>query len=111
MEKYAAQHDVPIVGPACARVLYQLARLIHAPRVFAVGSAMGYSALLSRLRTGGLFVTDNVLLSGHVARPATRGDGRTRAVQEFNRLIYRSPRLFTTILPLRDGLAVSLKVH
>jgi predicted O-methyltransferase YrrM len=66
---------------------------------------------LPRLRTGGLFITDNVLLSGHVARPAARGDGRTRAVQEFNRLIYRSPRLFTTILPLRDGLAVSLRVH
>jgi hypothetical protein len=26
-------------------------------------------------------------------------------------LIYDSPRLFTTILPLRDGLAVSLKVR
>ncbi|HET7840325.1 MAG TPA: O-methyltransferase, partial [Terriglobia bacterium] len=45
MERYAAQHGVPIVGPACGRVLYQLARLAGARRVFEMGSAIGYSTL------------------------------------------------------------------
>jgi predicted O-methyltransferase YrrM len=46
----------------------------------------------------------------NAARPAAPGDARTRAVQKFNRLMNQSPSLFTTILPLRDGLAVSWKL-
>jgi predicted O-methyltransferase YrrM len=178
METYARRHQVPIVGPACGRVLYQLARLIRARRVFELGSAIGYSTLwlaravgpqgmvyytdddpdnarragvldririlageslesfkgtrgsfdlifndvdktrypavfrlaVPRLRVGGLFVTDNVLYHGHVATKPSKGDAKTRAVLEFNRLIYGSPRLFTTIIPLRDGLAVSQRL-
>jgi len=181
MERYAAEHDVPIVGPACGRVLHQLARVCRARRVFEMGSAIGYSTLwlaravgpkglvfytdsdpanarraegylrrarvldrvrlltgdavellrtskgefdlifndvnkdqypavlklaVPRLRIGGLLITDNVLWHGRVTSPAPDGDAHTAAVLEFNRLIYRSPRLFTTVIPLRDGLAV-----
>lgn len=60
-----------------------------------------------RLRKGGLLVADNVLWSGRVADK--NPDASTRAVLEFNRLIYNSPELFTTILPIRDGLAVCIK--
>ncbi len=45
MERYAAKHKVPIVGPACARVLHQLALAVRARRVFEMGSAIGYSTL------------------------------------------------------------------
>jgi predicted O-methyltransferase YrrM len=64
-----------------------------------------------RLRRGGLFVTDNVLWSGRVAHPAEKNErsASTRAIQEFNRLLYSSKELFPTILPLRDGVAVALK--
>jgi caffeoyl-CoA O-methyltransferase len=61
-----------------------------------------------RVRKGGLFVTDNVLWSGRVATenpPAAS----TKAILEFDRLLYNSPDLFTTILPIRDGVAVALK--
>jgi len=61
-----------------------------------------------RLRRGGLFVTDNVLWSGRVAQN-TPPDASTKAIQEFNRLLYQTPELMTTILPLRDGVAVALK--
>jgi predicted O-methyltransferase YrrM len=63
---------------------------------------------LSRLRKGGLLVADNVLWSGRVAekKPA---EATTKAILEFNRLLYSSPELFTTILPIRDGLAVAVK--
>jgi caffeoyl-CoA O-methyltransferase len=183
MEDYAARHDVPIVGPAVARVLQQLALMINAQTVFELGSAIGYSTIwwaqavgekgrviytdgdpknaerargyfaragvsnritlhtgdalevLSeqkqqydiifndvdkedyprvlrlvspRLRKGGLFITDNVLWSGRVAEKNPE-DAATKAILEFNRLLYNSPDFFTTILPIRDGLAVALK--
>ncbi|HYA23067.1 MAG TPA: O-methyltransferase [Terriglobales bacterium] len=61
-----------------------------------------------RLRKGGLFVTDNVLWSGRVV-DKNPTEVRTKAILEFNRLIYNSPDLFTTILPVRDGVAVAIK--
>jgi caffeoyl-CoA O-methyltransferase len=69
------------------------------PRVFRL--------VLPRLKSGGLFITDNVLWSGRVGKP--NPDATTKAILEFNKLIYNSPDLFTTILPLRDGVAVCIK--
>jgi caffeoyl-CoA O-methyltransferase len=70
------------------------------PRVFRLA--------LPRLRPGGLFITDNVLWSGRVAEKNPK-DTRTKAIAEFNRLLYDSRDLFTTILPIRDGVAVAVK--
>jgi caffeoyl-CoA O-methyltransferase len=175
-------NDVPIVGPAVGRILYQLAVIAGARKVFEMGSAIGYSTIwwaravgeggrviytdgdaknadqarryferagvsqritvrvgdalellseekepydiifndvdktdyprvfrlaLPRLKSGGLFVTDNVLWSGKLAQP--NPDAETAAILEFNKLIYGSKDLFTTILPIRDGVAVCVK--
>ena len=183
MEDYATKNDIPIVGPAVARVLQQLALTIKAKTVFELGSAIGYSTIwwaqavgeqgkvvytdgdpknaerarsyfaragvtkqislhtgdaleflseqkeefdiifndvdkddyprvlrlvAPRLRKGGLFVTDNVLWSGRVAEKNPT-DARTKAIVEFNRKLYDSKEFYTTILPIRDGLAVALK--
>lgn len=63
-----------------------------------------------RIRRGGLFVTDNVLSRGRVANPANQDKVEaTRAIVEFNRMLYSAQELFPTILPLRDGVAVALK--
>jgi len=62
---------------------------------------------LPKLKSGGLLVADNVLWSGKVRKP--NPDESTRAILEFNRLVAQSKDLFTTILPLRDGIAVCLK--
>jgi caffeoyl-CoA O-methyltransferase len=70
------------------------------PRVFKLA--------IPRIRKGGLFVTDNVLWLGRVAN-AKNADASTKAIREFNRLIYNSPDCFTTILPIRDGVAVATK--
>lgn len=70
------------------------------PRVFKLA--------LPRLRKGGLFVTDNALWSGKVTQK-NPADAQTKAIQEFNRMLYNSPDLFTTILPIRDGVAVAIK--
>lgn len=45
MEEYATEHEVPIVGPAVASVLQQLALAINARTVFELGSAIGYSTI------------------------------------------------------------------
>jgi caffeoyl-CoA O-methyltransferase len=63
---------------------------------------------LPRLRKGGLLVADNVLWSGKVAetKPA---EASTKAIVEFTRQLYAAPDMFTTILPIRDGLAIAIK--
>jgi len=61
-----------------------------------------------RLRKGGLFITDNVLWSGRVAEKNPT-DARTKAILEFNRKLSDAKEFYTTILPMRDGLAVALK--
>src|ERR1700679_400228 len=45
MEADAAKNKVSIVGPAVARLLYQLAVISKAKRVFELGSAIGYSTI------------------------------------------------------------------
>ena len=183
IEKEAEKNKVPIVGPAVARVLYQLALISRAKTVFEMGSAIGYSTIwwaravgkegrviytdgdrknadkaqkyferagvadritvhvgdalellseqkdgydiifndvdkedyprvlrlaVPKLRSGGLFITDNVLWSGRVAQKDPT-EASTKAILEFNRALYANPDLFTTILPIRDGVAVCVK--
>jgi predicted O-methyltransferase YrrM len=60
------------------------------------------------LKKGGLFVTDNVLWSARVVEKNPK-EASTRAIQQFNRELYKSKDFFPTILPLRDGVAVAVK--
>jgi len=61
----------------------------------------------SRVRAGGLILTDNVLWSGRVL---DQDDEATRGVLAYDHEVFSAPDLFTTIVPLRDGVAVSLKL-
>src|ERR1700719_4789057 len=45
MEAEAARRNIPIVGPAVARILHQLALMIGAKTVFEMRSAIGYSTI------------------------------------------------------------------
>jgi caffeoyl-CoA O-methyltransferase len=45
MERYAREHNVPIIGPECGRLLYLLTQISGAKRIFEMGSAIGYSAV------------------------------------------------------------------
>ncbi len=62
------------------------------------------------LRPGGLFITDNVLWHGRVLPDARDDSPDTRAILEFTRRLFRHPGFLTTIYPVRDGLAVALRL-
>ena len=64
---------------------------------------------LPRLRPGGLLITDNILWGGRVV-VRDPPDASTRGIQEYTRMLYEDPNLHTTVIPLRDGVAVSLKL-
>ncbi len=185
MEALAAKSRIPIVGPAVGVLLYQLARLMNANRVFEMGSAIGYSTIWwargvseggkvyftdtsatnasraqeylmragvrdrveilignslelmdqtpgefdivfndvdklyypevyrkasGRVRIGGLLVADNTLWSGRVADPEAV-DEDTKAIRSFNQMLFADKRYLTGIVPLRDGVAIALRVQ
>lgn len=185
MEEYGEQHNFPYIGAQCGRILYALAVISGARRIFELGSGYGYSlywmakamsagglvigtennpqnvararayfsrgglteradirqgdalelfrrekgpfdlvmcdigkeqypAALAlakpRLRRGGILIADNILWSGKVADPAVH-DPATEGIREFTRLIFADPDLFSTAIPIRDGLSISVKVR
>jgi predicted O-methyltransferase YrrM len=65
----------------------------------------------SRVRLGGYIITDNTLWSGRVVEPEAQRNDDTAGVIAYNREAFNAPDLLTTIVPLRDGVALSLKVH
>lgn len=182
MERIAAEKRFPIIGPLVGRLLFQLALLTRAQRIFELGSGYGYSAIwfarglqpggqiictdgsganaalaarffkqarieglvdyrtgdalsllaeepgsfdiilndvdkheypevfrqaVPRLRKGGVLVTDNTLWLGRVVGDDTSAS--TAGVRAFNRLAFQSEEVLTTMIPLRDGVALSIK--
>jgi predicted O-methyltransferase YrrM len=71
------------------------------PRYFVEGMRM--------LRVGGLLLGDNAFHDGRVVE-AGADDPDTRGIREFNRLMATDERLVSTIVPVRDGLAVGLRI-
>ncbi len=65
-----------------------------------------YRACLPLMRTGGVLVLDNALLSGRVVGPL---DPQTSAIDETNALITADPQVTNVLLPIRDGLMVAYK--
>jgi len=63
-----------------------------------------------QVRPGGLFVSDNMLWRGNVIPPAQE-DAATRGVVELTRRLYADPDFLTVLLPIRDGVTVSLRAR
>ena len=62
---------------------------------------------IPKLRKGGLFVADNALWGGEVAKGGKDSD--TQSMIKFNKLVFESQVLSSVIVPLRDGVLVSVK--
>jgi predicted O-methyltransferase YrrM len=183
MEELGRERNFPIIGPLVGILLYQLAVMIGAKKIFEMGSGFGYSAYwfakaiegeglvvftelseknarlakgffrrgrvekkikihigdsikileqteeefdiifndidkeyyplvvdkaYKKLRRGGLFITDNVLWYGRVLTedlsPSVKG------IKEFTRLLLSEKGFLTTIIPIRDGISLSVKL-
>jgi predicted O-methyltransferase YrrM len=84
--------------------------------IFQDGDKQLYEPLLDRLvsllRPGGLLVTDNVLWDGEVVPgfvTPQRDQADTRAIAAYNERVASHPQLVTSIVPLRDGVSISVK--
>ena len=86
-----AESGIDLIFLDCAKADY--------PRALAIA--------LPKLRQGGLVLANNVLWGGAVARGET--DAASAGLREYTRLIFGNEGLSSTIVPLRDGLAVTLK--
>jgi caffeoyl-CoA O-methyltransferase len=71
-----------------------------------------WRAASNRIRTGGLYVCDNVLWYGRVAveDPDDARPHYTEAVLEHNQLIAEDTRYVSTIVPTRDGVMVAIRI-
>jgi caffeoyl-CoA O-methyltransferase len=85
--------------------------------IFNDGDKRQYPQLLDRLvallRPGGALITDNILWNGEVVpgvtMPTNRSADETKAIAAFNRQLAADSRLVTSFLPVRDGVAVSIR--
>lgn len=66
-----------------------------------------FQGAVGLLDKGGVMVADNTLWGGRVATSDT--DEWTEAIREYNRLAFHHPDLESIILPVRDGVTVSIK--
>ncbi|MEK7270805.1 MAG: hypothetical protein AAB215_07705, partial [Planctomycetota bacterium] len=63
---------------------------------------------LERLPRGGLLAADNMLWFGRVIEDGA--DAETKSVLEATRLLFADVRYRTVLLPLRDGVSVSVRI-
>jgi caffeoyl-CoA O-methyltransferase len=68
-----------------------------------------FQAAKSRIRVGGLYMCDNVLWSGRVAKEDD--DAWTEAIRRQNEDIYAEGRFLPAIIPTRDGVIAALRVE
>lgn len=184
MHAEAAERGFPIVGPEVGRLLFQLASVSGADRIFEMGSGFGYSTLWfaraigdggrvyhtegdpantarareylteagvvdrvefhtgdardvlrdtrgmfdivfmdidkeqypdgyrlfrDRIKVGGMAVVDNLVWSGRVAEGAT--DEATTGIREYLDLMWNDPDYLSSLMPVRDGVGVSMRVR
>lgn len=73
-----------------------------------------WGAARERIRVGGLYLCDNVLWDGLVVTGEDRSEetaGFTAAIREHNRLVTTDRAWASTIVPLRDGVMMALRLE
>jgi len=68
-----------------------------------------FNQIIDQLNPGGVILSDNVLWSGKVIEALEPNDLSTKIVLEYNKLLKEDPRIETVLLPIRDGLTVSIR--
>lgn len=62
------------------------------------------------LKPGGVLLTDNVLWHGKILESLENQDRVTRLIDNFNKKILEDKSLKTVMLPIRDGISLTLKL-
>ena len=70
-----------------------------------------YLELISpKLNPGGVLLTDNVLWHGKILESTENQDRTTKSIDNFNKKVNEDKSLKTVILPIRDGISLTLKL-
>ncbi|GAL68923.1 O-methyltransferase [Jejuia pallidilutea] len=70
-----------------------------------------FEAVIDKLNSGGIILSDNVLWSGKVLDTTfKKEDTSTPALIAYNKLLKEDKRVETVVLPIRDGLTISRKL-
>ena len=68
-----------------------------------------FHLIIDNLKSGGVILSDNVLWSGKVIETVENSDLSTKGVMAYNKLLKTDKRIKTVLLPIRDGLSISIK--
>ncbi len=68
-----------------------------------------FHQIIDKLNPSGVIISDNVLWSGKVIETLDPNDTSTQIVLDYNKLLKEDQRLETVLLPIRDGLSVSIR--
>lgn len=68
-----------------------------------------FHQIIDKLNPRGVIISDNVLWSGKVIETLDPNDTSTQIVLDYNKLLKEDQRLETVLLPIRDGLSVSIR--
>lgn len=68
-----------------------------------------YHLIFDKVRKGGYIIADNVLWSGKVVEPVAKNDIQTQKLMEYTQFVSNDSRVKNILLPLRDGLLISMK--
>lgn len=66
-----------------------------------------FQAIINKMNSGGVILSDNVLWSGKVTEVPNPKDEDTIALIEYNKMMNEDSRIETVLLPIRDGLTIS----
>ena len=67
-----------------------------------------FDIAMAQLKPGGVFITDNVLWSGRILDE--KPDKTSKAILEFNRKLFNTDGVLSSIIPIRDGLGMAVKL-
>ena len=65
--------------------------------------------IVNKLNVKGVLITDNVLWSGKVVASISDDDLSTKEIDNFNKILNQRDDMETILLPLRDGISLSIK--
>jgi len=66
-----------------------------------------FNAIIDKMNSGGIILSDNVLWSGKVIEKLDPKDEDTKTLIAYNKLLKEDSRIETILLPIRDGLTIS----